>query len=363
MFLLLLLIMTACQSDQEKKNPGKPKIESPSIHVSAAIARIGTIEDVIRCSAKLSAYQKGEVKSLASSTIREIFIKNGSWVKQGDTLVILDDRFIRNQLEKYRSDFMKAVSTLVIELESSGNRNAFERWRQYQISAANSWKIPEYPKPESPQMTVMLSRLQVQYSYNMVKEYELQLENCTITAPFEGIVSELEVYPSLYLSSGMKICKLTDLSRLRVEIDILEEDIGSIQVGNKVEIYGNNAGPFYIDAVYPSIDGTKHTGVAVVVIDNPGLRYKDGQYVQVLVTKTMYRNRIVIPRKALLIRNERHMLFVVKDGIAKWKYVDIGVGNADNIEIVNGIEPGDSVIVEGHYSLGHNVRVIVDSVE
>lgn len=360
---LLLLNLSGCHSGKEEKGASKPKVESSGVRVGISIARLDTIENIIECSAKLSASCKGEIKSLVSSTVHKIFIDDGYQVQTGDTLVILDDRHVRNQLEKYKSDFMKAVSNLVIELKTSGNSETYEKWRQYQIDAAESRDIPIYPKPESPQMTVVLSRLQVQSSYNMVKEYELQLENCTITAPFNGIISELEIYPSVYITPGMKICKLTDLSRMKMKIDILEEDIGSIQTGNKVEIRGNESGPIQIQSVLPSIDKIKHTGTALVVIENPGLKYKDGQHVQVLVTKTVYANRLVIPRKALLIRNERDLVFVVKDGIAKWQYVDIGVGNADYLEVTGGIEVGDSVIVEGHYSLGHNVGVIIEKLE
>jgi len=64
-----------------------------------------------------------------------------------------------------------------------------------------------------------------------------------------------------------------------------------------------------------------------------------------------------VPREALLNRNERDLVFVVQNGLAKWRYVDIGVGNSEYVEILNGVQPGDSVIVEGHYSLGHDVKV------
>lgn len=357
---LLLFILSGCRPDKEEKGTSKPKVESSGVRVGISIARLDTIENIIECSAKLSATRKGEIKSLVSSTVQKIFVEDGSRVHAGDTLVILDERHIRNQLEKYKSDFMKAVSNLVIELKSSGNGETFEKWRQYQVLAAESRNIPIYPKPESPQMTVVLSRLQVQSSYNMVKEYELQLENCTITAPFNGIISELEIYPSAYISPATVICKLTDLSLMKMKIDILEEDIGSIKTGNKVKIRGNESGPIQIQSVLPSIDEIKHTGIALAVVENPGLKYKDGQHVQVLLTKTVYANRLVIPRKALLIRNERDLVFVVKNDIAKWQYVDIGVGNADYLEVTGGIEVGDSVIVEGHYSLGHNVGVIVE---
>jgi len=107
---LLLLNLSGCYSGKEDKGASKPKVESSGVRVGISIARLDTIENIIECSAKLSASRKGEIKSLVSSTVQKIFVEDGSRVHAGDTLVILSERHIRNQLEKYKSDFMKAVS-------------------------------------------------------------------------------------------------------------------------------------------------------------------------------------------------------------------------------------------------------------
>jgi multidrug efflux pump subunit AcrA (membrane-fusion protein) len=55
------------------------------------------------------------------------------------------------------------------------------------------------------------------------------------------------------------------------------------------------------------------------------------------------------------------LLFVVEDGLAKWRYVEIGLENEEYAEILDGVQDGEPVIVEGHFTLAHDARVkIVD---
>jgi RND family efflux transporter MFP subunit len=255
---------------------------------------------------------------------------------------------------------MKALSELVLELSTSEDIELVDKWRQYQLEAAeDNNRIPHYPAPESAKMTVVLSRLNIQTNYNMVKEYEYQLENCIVKAPFSGIISGVTVYPGAHLSAGRKVCDLTDLSKMQVKVEILEEDIKAIEPGTKIHLLNDGNQTATIESVLPKIDENKHTGTAIAYVDNPGHIYKDGQHIQVKLEKNIYHDRLYVPRSALLNRNNRDLVFVVKEGIAKWCYVDLGFGNNEFLEITKGISAGDTVIVGGHYSLAHNVRVKV----
>jgi multidrug efflux pump subunit AcrA (membrane-fusion protein) len=72
------------------------------------------------------------------------------------------------------------------------------------------------------------------------------------------------------------------------------------------------------------------------------------------------KNRLLVPKEALLMRDQRALVFVAQEGLAKWHYVDVGEGNEEFIEIGSGIVAGDTVIVDGHYTLAHDVRVRIE---
>jgi len=363
--IILLMVITASvyliflRNTPREKDPHQPDdiIENSTVDVKTAIAEKSEISKFITTRAKVTAATQGEIKSLVSSFVKSISVKEGELVEKGDILVKLDTQHIRNELARCRAEYIKAVSKFMFEVSSSTNDSITHKWEKYQMQIAHAEKIPPYPAPKTAKTTIMLSRLNVQSTYNQVKEAELKYQNCDIRAPFPGIVSNLKIYPGAQVAAGHTICELTDLSDLKLVIDILEEDIQSIKIGTRVVIEDYESLPLQIATILPRIQREKNTGQALAYFKNPEFLFKDGQTIQVRIRKHLYKDRLIVPREALLNRNERDLIFVVENGLAKWRYVDIGVGNSDYVEILKGVQPGDSVIVEGHYSLGHDVKV------
>ncbi|MBN2281278.1 MAG: efflux RND transporter periplasmic adaptor subunit [Candidatus Marinimicrobia bacterium] len=360
-FIMLLyfisIIIIKCDKNDNTENKDQPKPKSNGVTVDIDIARKGVLQEYIETAGIMESSQKGEITSFVSSYIKKIYVTEGQQVSEGDTILFLDKSIIRNNLIKARSDFIKALYQLVLELQSQ-KEDVYQSWYEYQMEVAEKENsVPPYPKPESSNITVMLSRLSIQTNYNQVKEYEQQLKNCIVTAPFDGIISDLEIYPRAYISAGSKLCEITNLSKMSIKVELLEEDIRDIEPGTKIHLLNDGNQTTTIESLLPRIDEDKHTGTAIAYVDNPGNVYKDGQHIQVKIEKNIYEDRLYVPRSALLNRNDRNLVFVVKDGIAKWCYVDLGFGNDQFLEITKGIEAGDTVIIGGHYSLAHNVRV------
>ncbi|KAB2847904.1 MAG: hypothetical protein F9K42_09585 [Ignavibacterium sp.] len=80
-------------------------------------------------------------------------------------------------------------------------------------------------------------------------------------------------------------------------------------------------------------------------------------FASVKIETDILKNRVIIPKEALLVRDKRDLVFVVQNNLAKWQYVNIGQQNDEYIEILNGVSPGDSVIVEGHFNLAHDSNI------
>ncbi|MFQ5677199.1 MAG: efflux RND transporter periplasmic adaptor subunit, partial [bacterium] len=71
----------------------------------------------------------------------------------------------------------------------------------------------------------------------------------------------------------------------------------------------------------------------------------------------------LVPKEAILIRDQRKLVFIVRDGLAKWCYAETGLENDDFVEILSstfGLKPGEMVITSGHYTLVHDARVKIE---
>ena len=80
---------------------------------------------------------------------------------------------------------------------------------------------------------------------------------------------------------------------------------------------------------------------------------------EVEIAAEIFKDRVIVPQEAVLTRGGRKLVFVVEEGTAKWRYVEIGVENERYAEILDGVMAGELVIIEGHFSMAHDARVTV----
>jgi multidrug efflux pump subunit AcrA (membrane-fusion protein) len=127
-----------------------------------------------------------------------------------------------------------------------------------------------------------------------------------------------------------------------------------------------------IETINPMVDRDTRTAKVTVSIPNPNGRILPGMYARVALEARKFPDRILVPRAAVLERDRRTMLFVFEGegstGLAKWRYVTTGLSNDSLVEIVPNaetemVQPGEIVLVDGHYTLIHDARVrLVDNV-
>ena len=332
-----------------------------SVHVLAERAVIKSLSQFITNTATLSALQKGKITAEVSSYIREVKVHDGESVSQGDTLILLDQSLFQIELEKARGDFFKAATEFISELKLTGSKKALE-WENFLGKLFQLNTFPALPNSLSKSKMMSIVRYNLHNHYTEVKKKEKQKNYCIITAPFNGLISDIQVYPGVHVGPASVLLTLTNISQMKVEIDILESDLSHISIGSSFKFYNSPSMNYTISAVHPAINPDTRLGKVMAVIDNVNNQYKDGQKEMVRLVKQVFENRLVVPRNAILTRNDRDLVFVVKNGIAKWQYIETGVGNADFIEITQGVLAGDTVVASGHYSLAHNVPVTVKTI-
>jgi RND family efflux transporter MFP subunit len=205
-----------------------------------------------------------------------------------------------------------------------------------------------------------------------LRKAELQLERSRVVAPFGGRVADVKVVEGEYLTPGTELMTVVDLDPIKVEVQVLEAELGYLSEGRRAEVtfaaYPGETFVGKIETINPVVDPDSRTGRVTVLLANADHRIKPGMYAEVALDAEALPDRILVPRSAILERGEgrrRKMLFVYEPdgsaGLAKWRYVTTGRENDSQVEIVKGdegmVEPGEIVLVDGHHYLAHDTPV------
>jgi RND family efflux transporter MFP subunit len=213
-----------------------------------------------------------------------------------------------------------------------------------------------------------------------MRQAELQLDRTRVVAPFGGRIADLRVVEGQYVTVGTELMTVVDLDPIKVEVQVLEAELGSLSEGRQAEVsFAAFPGEVFlgaIETINPVVDPESRTGRVTVLLSNSDGRIKPGMYAEVLLDAESLPDRVLVPRSAILERGEgrrRTMLFVYEEGarggLAKWRYVNPGRENETHVEILREgpeqgmVEPGEIVLVDGHHYLAHDTAIrLVDDV-
>jgi RND family efflux transporter MFP subunit len=203
-----------------------------------------------------------------------------------------------------------------------------------------------------------------------LEQAQLRLERATVRAPFAGRVADLRVVAGQWVGARDELLTVVDLDPIRVEVQVLEAEIGLLSQGRGARIsFAAFPGETFtgeIATINPIVDRATRTARVTVTVPNPDGRILPGMYARVSLEARQFPDRVLVPRSAILERDRRTMLFVFEGegntGLAKWRYVTTGLANDSVVEIVPNretdmVSPGEWVLTDGHYTLIHDAQV------
>jgi membrane fusion protein (multidrug efflux system) len=208
-----------------------------------------------------------------------------------------------------------------------------------------------------------------------VLKARMELDRARVRAPFAGRVANVKVQTGQYARPGDALMTVVDLSRIKVEVQVLEGQIGFLTAGRTARVrfaaFPDEEFAGRIESINPMVDKDTRSARVVVTVMNPGGRILPGMYARVLLDARRFADRVMVPRSAILERDRRKMLFVFEPneegatrGLAKWRYVTTGLENEAQVEIIASddtemVQPGEIVLTAGHQTLVHDARVRV----
>jgi RND family efflux transporter MFP subunit len=176
------------------------------------------------------------------------------------------------------------------------------------------------------------------------------LEDCTVRAPYGGVVTHRYIEPGEYVSAGDPVLELMDLSLLNAELELPERYAGAIPIGSEVSLtfeYRDDAVMGSVARVNPKVDTETRTFVVEVTVDNGEGLLQAGLFCSATFPLPVQRDRIAVPRDALQRDEGRTTVWVVEQGRVSSREIVEGEGLDGWVLVRSGLEEGEIVVIEG----------------
>ncbi len=182
-----------------------------------------------------------------------------------------------------------------------------------------------------------------------IEESGVPSKTLTLRSPASGIVVEKNVVEGDRIMPGMTMYRIADLSRVWVEADVFEKDLGLVGVGQgalvSFESFPGRTFPGRIAYVYPTVSLQSRTGSIRIELENAALDFKPGMYAQVNLEALPSAACLVVPRSAVILTGERALVFVSgPDGALRPREVTPGRTSGRFMELLDGVDPGERVV-------------------
>lgn len=331
------------------------------------------------------------VKTEVSGKVGVLHVKESQSVQKGELLVELDNREFHLEVERAEASRLKILSELMLDnqfAEKSTPENAsfikniedekkiYEKvYQQYQQGLVSEEKLESAFKKFEMVMIVsgqkkddiMAATKGLTQQEINVKKARLNLEKTRIVAPFSGIITDIKVSEQQQVTAASELFTIVNTERITVHAQVLESEIGKMRVGREVDLFfsafPDDVIKGKVKVVSPIVNSEDKTCKVIISIVNSGVDIKPGMHAEVEIEADIFRDRLLVPQEAIVVRSGKKMVFVVEEDIAKRRYIETGQENEyfaevlENIEVDSGLRDGEIVIVEGHFTLAQNTRV------
>jgi multidrug efflux system membrane fusion protein len=196
---------------------------------------------------------------------------------------------------------------------------------------------------------------------NQAEQIKQQISDASIAAPISGRIIKKNIEPGEFVNVGTSLGTILDVSRLKVQVMISENDVYKLKEGQHVKV-GSSVFPDKtidgtISYIAPQGDESHNYPVEIVIKNSNQLRA--GTFVSVEFSQKSSQQALIIPRSALVESVRNPYVYVVENGVAKQRKIEVGRELGDNIEVLTGLKSGETVITTGQINVSEGAAVNV----
>ncbi len=320
-FLVYNKLIKSSQTGAAQTGAGKKQ----AAIVSVAVVNPTSIEEKIFTTGTIMANEEVDLASEVSGKVIKISFNEGSKVKKGDLLVKIND---------------SELQALLLKTTYSKKLAEEKEFRQKKMLEKEAISKEEYDVALSE-----LNKLDAE-----IQQIKAQIEKTEIRAPFDGVIGLRTVSEGSYINPSTTVATLQNINPLKIDFSVPEKYFNQVKTGNQISFTIQGLKKTFIGKVYaiePKIDPNTRTLKMRAISKNDNLELFPGSFALVELVLRKIDNAIVIPTEALTSDIKGQKVYVINKGKAFERQVVTGIRQDRSIQIVNGINAGDTIVTKG----------------
>lgn len=306
--------------------------------VEAVPVKTGPVTRTVTAVGSLMSSESVVIRPEVAGRITEIAFSEGTPVTKGTVLVRMDDAVARATLAQARASLVFSRNDL--------NRAA-ELFRQNSGTAKAR---------EQAQAKLQADEAAVQLA-------QAHLDKLTLVAPFDGVLGLRSVSVGDVVQPGAALVNLEAIDQLKLDFRVPEAYLAAVRVGQTIEVsvdaFPGRSFQGTVYAINPLLDVNGRAVVIRAEVPNAGLELRPGLFARVVLALTENPSAMLVPEQALFAQGTQQLLYRVVDGKAALTKVSIGVRRNGEVEITQGVTPGDTVVTGGQIKIRDGAPVAV----
>ena len=398
------LVLSGCGGSGKGGRQGGDTVkEKQPIPVSVAKVESRNIPAVIQATGSLVADETSGVAAKIAGKIVNVSTDVGRFVKEGGVIAKIDDRDAKNRVIESKAGVKQAEAALRqaearLGLASSGNFNEssipevriasanYEQAKSEQVQAeANEKRYRDLVESgdvavityeqfktqrDAARTRTNAAKEQLEVAINNARQgnqavrsaeagleaakarvanAEQELADTVVRAPFSGYVSQRSVAVGEYVTSASVIATVVRTNPMKVQIKVSEADVPYLAIGREVaievEAYKGKRFNGKVKAINPSLDPASRSATVEAEVANTDNTLRDGMFATVRINREGGSEGIFVPKAAVYAdaTTQSYRVFVIEEGIAKLKVVQLGIDEGDFYQILSGVAAGETV--------------------
>lgn len=317
--------------------------------VSVATVTQTSLSRTVNASGTVSAWEEVPVAAETGGlTATALYVDEGSYVRQGQPLVQMNDVLLRAQLRQQQAQVQLA------EANAARDAAALDRAQQLKERGFLSQASLDTALANQRSSTANLAAARAALS-----ETQTRLSQSTIRAPVGGLIISRSVTKGQIISAGTELFRMVRDGRLELDAQVPETELGLVRAGQSATVTSSEAGQTTgsVRIVTPEVNATSRLGLARISLA-PGAQLRPGMFARAEIAVSD-QAALVVPATAVVYREGKPGVYVVVQGDAvHFVPVTAGVRNGDRVA-VTGVQAGQRVVVQGAGFLGEGDHVTV----